>query len=347
MKKQISLIALCLLFGTTAFGQKKYIALRDTPPDSTISGFFIKTVVDSRSVTDKIGYLSIGTQAREVPLDLARGLTDAFRNYLKIAVPRDARDLPVILGIDSLWLTPADSGVDQELDVALRASFYQQRERYKVLLFETQVSVSGQEPPEALIREALNQSLTEFSNADWDNPNAGTPVTEKRLNKRLEQQEKQVISLNLLLGGYAAGSNATGWTFSYYRSPESSHKGWFFPVRIGGEVLQIESQPFSRSGIVDARLNYGMFGICPFREITDRVYINLDFMFLVGAESLTDRIDSQSTNLLLGLAPKQSLYFIPNSRFGLVIGFGIYQRLLTSEVYQSDFSFQLEAGFKF
>lgn len=98
---------------------------------------------------------------------------------------------------------------------------------------------------------------------------------------------------------------------------------------------------------MEARLNYGMFGICPFREITDRVYINLDFMLLVGAETLTDRIDRQSTNLLLGIAPKQSLYFIPDSRYGLVVGFGLYQRLLTSEVYKNDFGFQVEAGFKF
>lgn len=332
---------------TMAFGQKKYIALRDTPPDSTVTGFFIEDVFDSRSVTDKIGHLHIGAQSKEVPLDLARGLRNALSNYLKIAVPRDAEDLPIILGVDQLWLTPAASGTDQELDIKLQASFYQQQERYKVLLFETRVSITGQEPPEALIRQALNQALTEFSNTDWDNPGTGTPVTEERLKKRLDQQEQEVVPLNLLLFAYAAGSNATGWTFSYYRSPESSHAGWFFPVRIGGEFLQIESQPFARSGIVEAGLTYGMLGLCPFREISERVYVNLDFMLLVGAESLTDQADRQSTNLLLGLAPRQSLYYIPNSRFGPVIGFGLYQRLLTSEVYKSDFGFQVEAGFKF
>lgn len=347
MKKYLLQFALCFLFGAAAFGQIKFIALRDTPPDSTIAGFFIKKVVDSRTATDSIGYLFIGAQSRKVPVDLARGLTNAFSNYLDRAVPRDAGDLPVILGVDELSLTPAPSGADQELKVSLQASFYQQRERYKVLLFETQVSVSGQEPPEALIRQALIKALTEFSDTDWESPDAGSPVTEERLKKRLDQQGQQVIPLNLLLAGYAAGSNATGWMFSYYRSSKSSHKGWFFPWRLGGEFLQIESQPFARSGIVEARLNYGMFGICPFREITDRVYINLDFMLLVGAETLTDRIDRQSTNLLLGIAPKQSLYFIPDSRYGLVVGFGLYQRLLTSEVYKNDFGFQVEAGFKF
>lgn len=345
MKMHLLPIVFFFLFSTTAIGQKKYIALRDTPPDSTVSGFFIKKVVDSRPVTDSIGYLYIGAQTRAVPVDLARGLTNAFSNYLKIAVPRDAGDQPIILGIDQLWLTPATSGADQELEVSLQASFYQQQERYKVLLFETQVSVTGQEPPEALIRQALNQALTGFSNTDWDNPDAGTPVTEEQFKRHLDQQE--VIPLNLLLFGYAAGSNATGYTFSYYRSPESSHAGWFFPMRFGGEFLQIEDQPFARSGIVEAQLNYGMFGICPFREISDRVYVNFDFMLLLGAESLTDRTDRQSTNLLFGLAPKQTLYYIPNSRYGLVIGFGLYQRLLTSEVYQSDFGFQVEAGFKF
>jgi hypothetical protein len=347
MKKHLLLAVLCLCLSSIVYGQKKYIALRDTPPDSTISGFFIKMVVDSRPATDSIGYFFIGAESRKVPIDLARGLTDALSNYLKIAVPRDAGDLPVILGVDELSLTPAPSGADQELEVLLQASFYQQRERYKVLLFETQVSVTGQEPPEALIRQALAQALNEFSNTNWDNPDAGTPVTEERLKKRLDQQEQKVIPLNLLLFGYAAGNNATGWKFSYYRSSKSSHEGWFFPWRLSGEFLQIESQPFARSGIVEARLNYGMFGICPFREISDRVYVNLDLMLLVGAETLTDRIDRQSTNLLLGLAPKQTLYYIPNSRFGLVIGFGLYQRLLTSEVYQSDFGFQIEAGFKF
>jgi hypothetical protein len=155
------------------------------------------------------------------------------------------------------------------------------------------------------------------------------------------------MPLNLLLVGYLAGSNATGWKFSYYRSSKPSHKSWFFPWRLGGEVLQIDNQHFAQSDFLEARLRYGMFGICPFREISSKVYLNLDFLLLVGAESLTDRINRQSTNLLLGIAPKQSLYFIPNSQYGLVVGFGLYQRLLTSEVYKSDFGFQVEAGFKF
>lgn len=347
MKKHLLLIAFCLLFSLTAFGQKKYIALRDTPPDSTISGFFIKKVVDSRPATDSIGFLFIGAQSRKVPVDLARGLTNAFSNYVDIVAPWDVGDLPIILGIDQLWLTPATSGTEQELEVSLRASFYQQRERYKVLLFETRTSVTGQEPPEALIRQALNQALTKFSNADWDNPDAGTPVTEERLKKRLDQQGQQVMPLNLLLVGYLAGSNATGWKFSYYRSSKPSHKSWFFPWRLGGEVLQIDDQYFAQSDFLEARLRYGMFGICPFREISSKVYLNLDFLLLVGAESLTDRINRQSTNLLLGIAPKQSLYFIPNSQYGLVVGFGLYQRLLTSEAYRNDFGFQVEAGFKF
>lgn len=347
MRTYLFLSALCLFMSTMAFGQKKYIALRDTPPDSTVTGFFIEDVFDSRSVTDKIGHLHIGAQSKEVPLDLARGLRNALSNYLKIAVPRDAEDLPIILGVDQLWLTPAASGTDQELDIKLQASFYQQQERYKVLLFETRVSITGQEPPEALIRQALNQALTKFSNADWDNPDAGTPVTEERLKKRLDQQGQQVMPLNLLLVGYLAGSNATGWKFSYYRSSKPSHKSWFFPWRLGGEVLQIDNQHFAQSDFLEARLRYGMFGICPFREISSKVYLNLDFLLLVGAESLTDRINRQSTNLLLGIAPKQSLYFIPNSQYGLVVGFGLYQRLLTSEVYKSDFGFQVEAGFKF
>lgn len=84
-----------------------------------------------------------------------------------------------------------------------------------------------------------------------------------------------------------------------------------------------------------------------FLKISKRVYVGFDLMLLVGAESLTDQIGRESANLLLGLGPKQALYFIPDSRFGLVIGIGLYQRLLTSEVYKNDFGFRVEAGFKF
>jgi len=119
MKIHLLPVVCFFLFSTNASGQKKYIALRDTPPDSAISGFFIKKVVDSRPVTDSIGYFFIGAQSRKVPINLARGLTDALSNYLKIAVPRDAGDLPVILGVDELQLTPAPSGASPELEVLL------------------------------------------------------------------------------------------------------------------------------------------------------------------------------------------------------------------------------------
>lgn len=339
------LIALFTSISLTAFGQKKYLALRDAPLEPPITGFFIEHVVDSRSVTDKIGYVTIGAQSREVPADLARGLANAFSNYLKKAVPKEEGASPIILGVDSLWLTPSAPETDQGLRAVLHASFYQQRDRYKVLLFETQVSVSGQQPPEALIRKALGQILSKFSNTDWDNPDAGSPVTDGRLKKNLNQQN--IRPLNMLLFGYAAGSNATGWTLSYYRSPKSSHAGWFLPAQIAGERLQIDDRYFAQSDFLEAQLNYGMLGIGPFREISDRVYVNLNFMLLVGAESLTDRIGQQSTRLLLGLATKQSLYFIPDTEFGLIIGFGLYQRLLNSEVYKNDFGFRVEAGFKF
>lgn len=347
MKNDFLLIALCLFISWAALGQKKYLALRDAPLEPPVSGFFIKTVVDSRPVTDKIGHLTIGAQARRVPADLARGVTKAFSIYLKKAVPREAGAVAIILGVDQLWLTPSGPGADPELEVALQTSFYLQQDQYKVLLFETQVSVSGQQPPETLIRKALGQALNEFSNSDWDSPDAGSPLTEEQLKKILKHEKASPAPLNMLLFGYAAGSNATGWTLNYYHSPKSSHAGWFFPGHFAWEFLRINDRYFAQSGYTEAQLNYGMFGISPFRETSDRVYVNLDLMLLVGAESLTDRIGTQSDNLLLGLAPKQSFYFIPDTKFGMVIGFGLYQRLLTSDVYKNDFGFQVEAGLKF
>ena len=59
-------------------------------------------------------------------------------------------------------------------------------------------------------------------------------------------------------------------------------------------------------------------------------------------ETKNDRGDD-----LLGVAISKELIFIPESSFGITFDVGIFERLLSSDVYKNDIGIQLEIGVKF
>jgi len=90
-----------------------------------------------------------------------------------------------------------------------------------------------------------------------------------------------------------------------------------------------------------------MVGICPFRRLNDYLFLNLGLQLIIGEEELTGFGGNQSTNTIFGIAPSQGIYFIPKSKVGITLGIGLYEKLLTSKIYQNDYGIKFEVGIKF
>lgn len=90
-----------------------------------------------------------------------------------------------------------------------------------------------------------------------------------------------------------------------------------------------------------------MPGLSVIKRLGNNFYANFTFLIPLGNEELIDFNDKASNNFLLGLAGSQTLLFIPKFKYGLTFGLGVYQRWMTSKVYQNDYGLHLNLGLKF
>lgn len=153
--------------------------------------------------------------------------------------------------------------------------------------------------------------------------------------------------INLITYSQKYGVHATGWVLQYYGYVLQNDSKWIIPCSIGLEGLNLNSEYFSKYDYRSVNMNYYLVGISPFRKLNNCFYLNLGLQLIGGTEQLTDYDGSQHVNSIFGVAPMQGLYYIPKSDFGLTIGLGIYEKLLTSEVYKNDLGIKLEIGVKF
>ncbi len=153
--------------------------------------------------------------------------------------------------------------------------------------------------------------------------------------------------INLITYSQKYGVHANGWSLQYYGYVLKDNSNWIIPCLIGLENFTINTDYFSKSNYQSASINYWMAGVSPFRRLNNYLYINLGLQILIGSEQLKDFSGNETTNTIFGVAPSEGIYFIPKSKFGLTLGLGLYEKLLTSEVYQNDVGFKFEIGIKF
>jgi hypothetical protein len=89
------------------------------------------------------------------------------------------------------------------------------------------------------------------------------------------------------------------------------------------------------------------FGISPFYRLGDKFYLQLGVRLIYGSEELTDFSGDVSSNMFFGLNPSQGIVFVPESKFGITLGLGGYEKVQSSKVYKSDAGVQLQIGIKF
>lgn len=153
--------------------------------------------------------------------------------------------------------------------------------------------------------------------------------------------------INLITYSQKYGIHATGWSVQYYGYILKNDSKWIIPVLFGVEGFSINPDYFNQFNYQSARINYYLAGLSPFRKLNDYFYANIGFQLLFGTEELIDFHNGESTNSVFGIAPFQGIMFIPKSNFGITVGLGVYEKLLTSRFYQNDIGIKLEIGIKF
>lgn len=152
---------------------------------------------------------------------------------------------------------------------------------------------------------------------------------------------------NLITFSKKYGTHATGWSLQYYGYVSKNNQRWIIPCVIEFEKFAIKQDYFGQSNYQSAKMSYLMAGISPFRRLNDYFYINIGMQLVIGDEQLKDFYNQESNHTIFGIAPSQGIYLIPKSNFGITCGVGLYEKLLTSEVYQNDIGFKFEIGIKF
>jgi hypothetical protein len=152
---------------------------------------------------------------------------------------------------------------------------------------------------------------------------------------------------NLITFSKKYGNHATGWSLQYNGFVARNNQKWFIPCVFEFERFTIKQDYFELSNYQSATINYLMAGISPLRKLNDYLYLKLGLQLIFGDEQLKDFYSHESTQTIFGMTPSQGIYFIPKSNFGITCGVGLFEKLLTSEIYQNDFGIKFEIGLKF
>ena len=152
---------------------------------------------------------------------------------------------------------------------------------------------------------------------------------------------------HLALFQKTAGIHADGFKIKYLRNTKSTWKGWLVPLSIGLGRSNIHSDRIVKADYFDANINTFYLGYTGFKEVRNNLYLNLSLNLSVGSERLIDLGLNRKERFLIGTSPSQSLYFIPDNKYGIVVGLGLYEKLLTSKVYPFDIGIIASVGVKF
>jgi hypothetical protein len=151
----------------------------------------------------------------------------------------------------------------------------------------------------------------------------------------------------MILASKYEGINTSGFEAVYYKNNNMWWNDWLTPLSIGLQSTSIRNEKFEESEYLSADLGYITLGITGFKNLTEKLYINIDVGVIIGFENLTDFNSSSDERFVIGLSSSQGILYIPNTNSGFVLKAGIYEEALTSKLYAFDIGFKLGAGFVF
>ncbi len=363
-------LILVFLFGIQhlLFAQNEFIELKAEPANFQAKGFYIQKVEDGRINRDNIGFVQKGAFNRKVTADLRNGVESAIFNYLKTSVSQDTAATPIIMRIVHLNISERTNAFSEYGRAEIAVEFYKnengnQGKVYEAEAFIDKPAMDVTKGHEKRIREVLLMCLEKFNNSGWENAvpvqNQELPVVENVVAANTLPKQEPVVSSygmqqaprwnSLLTFNKTLGVNADGWALTYYGYTNSEKSKWIIPWVISIENYTVDPTYFSQWGYSQAQFSYYMPGISAFNKLNEKgnLMANFTFMIPVGSEKLTDYSGRESTHFVIGLAPTQGIYFVPESNFGITFGIGVYEKLMTSKVYKSDIGIKFEFGLKF
>lgn len=351
---------LLIILGSIGYAQEKIIALKNDPIDMDVAGFYISDVIDGRKNQENIGFAQVGMFNRVVDVDLEGGVEKSVFNYLTESLPMDTLDTPIVLKIVYLYVSEKTSMFTETGRAEIKVEFYKASDGKlgKIYGAEALIEEPGADVTrghEKRIRSVLTTCINSFNNSDWRSIEPEFIAKESIVADRMVVSETSLSNVSresirwnsLLTFNRTFGINANGWGLTYYGYAFDETSDWIIPMVIAIEGFTIDTDYFRQFKYQKASLNYWMPGISAFKELGGNIYANLTLLIPVGNETLTDFYGNETDGFLIGLAPAQGIYYIPKSNFGITLGIGMYQRLLTSKVYKSDFGFKAEIGLKF
>lgn len=128
---------------------------------------------------------------------------------------------------------------------------------------------------------------------------------------------------------------------------------WTFPISLKLSSSKSYNVSYMNPGYKDWSESLTNFGMSGFRNLKDNFYLLLGGYVPLGWERyrLTNPSvsvpDKRYFHLLAGVDTEERLLYISPDKVGLVLGFGFYQRLISSKVYTFDTGFSLDVGIKF
>ena len=152
---------------------------------------------------------------------------------------------------------------------------------------------------------------------------------------------------HLVLVGKTFGINANGTKLNYYKNTNYLWNDWLIPWGFGIHSFTINQSHFEKSGYKDANLNTFSIGSSGFKSLERNLYLNLVIQATLGNEKLKDFSNVINDRFVFGISPSQGIVYIPKSKFGVVLGLSVYEKILSSKVYSFDAGVQFSLGITF
>jgi len=153
--------------------------------------------------------------------------------------------------------------------------------------------------------------------------------------------------INLITYSQRYGLHANGWSVQYYGYNLRNTSKWTIPIIFGIEGFEVHTDYFAQFDYQSVNMIYFLAGISPFHKLNDNFFLNLGVNIIFGEEKLKDFYGTESSNTFFGFSPSQGIYYIPKSKFGLILSISVYEKILSSEIYKNDIGLKLEIGIKF
>jgi hypothetical protein len=344
--------------------QNELIELKSSLIRLPNQSYYLETVVDGRGNQNDIGFIMKGAFNKKVKADLKGGVAPTLNQFYQYALNRDTLKTPIVMRIVFLYISEKTNGASESGKAEMKVEFYKREGNQLAKVFETEAiseedGVDVTSGHERRIRKVLENVILSFNNSDWQSAELNFVPAENILARQSQILANTLTPedynwISLLMANAAFGTNAEGWGGSYMGFSTRQRRGWMIPVHVAIDRITVDPSLFNRAGYDEKnniRFSYFKLGSGGIKKLGEDFNFVFGINAVGGSEELlrinNDETTTTSTSIVFGGEASQSFYFISRSRFGFFLGAGIYERILSSDVYKNDIGLRIEAGFKF